>query len=162
MQDAATASSTETTQFSQSTPKEIQKMQPGSPTEFWVQDTCLSTIAELIALQLEQDKKEESQETTPEEQITKSNPGEEQIPQQHLRLNLIRHRGAYSSFQTLELFHSFTLALRAADPLLVILPVAATKQHYASISSAKQIQTVDENKMKLFFQSFNKKQKITP
>jgi len=158
MQESEIASSTEHTQPSQANPNDIRKPQPEASTEYWVQDTSLSTIAELITLQLEQDKKEPSQGSVLEDQLPWPNPEEEQIPQQHLCINQIRHQGAYSSLKTLELFRSFTLALRTADPLLVILPVAATKQHYESISSAKQIQTVDENKMKQYFQSYNKKQ----
>jgi hypothetical protein len=69
MQESEIASSTEHTQPSQANPNDIRKPQPGASTEYWVQDTSLSTIAELITLQLEQDKKEPSQGSVLEDQL---------------------------------------------------------------------------------------------
>jgi hypothetical protein len=130
--------------------------QSAQPTKFWVQDTSLSTIAEIIDAQLKQDATAQ-----PDEDIVDKHLGEEHAPQQHLRLNLVRHRGAMSSLKTIDLFKSFALALRAADPLLVILPYASTKQHYTPITSTKQIQAVEENKMLQFFQPYYKKQRYS-
>jgi hypothetical protein len=64
-----------------------QPAQSAQPTKFWVQDTSLSTIAELIDAQLKQDAPAQ-----PDEDIVDKHLGEEHVPQQHLRLNLVRHR----------------------------------------------------------------------
>jgi hypothetical protein len=60
----------------------------------------------------------------------------------------------------IDLFKGFAYSLPAADPLLVILPYAATKQHYTPINSNKHIQTIEieEPKMLQFFQPYYKKQ----
>jgi hypothetical protein len=50
------------------------------------------------------------------------------------------------------------MALRTVDPLLIVLPYAASKQHYTPISSSKQIQSMDENRMLQLFQPYYKRQ----
>jgi hypothetical protein len=117
------------------------------PIKYWVQDTGLSTIADLINAQLNQDAG-----TQPDTSNDDKHLGEEQTPQQDLRLNLIQHCRAASSLKSINLFKGFILALRAADPLLVVLPYAASKQHYTPITSNKQVHSVEGNKMLQFFQ----------
>jgi hypothetical protein len=80
--------------------------QSAQPTKLWVQDTSLSTITELIDAQLKQDAT-----VQPDEDIVDKHLGEEHVPQQHLRINLVRHRGATSSLKTIDVFKSFALAL---------------------------------------------------
>jgi hypothetical protein len=123
-------------------------------TQFWVQDTSLSTIADLINQQLQHDKMAS---ITPPSESDKL-LGEEQDPQQHFRFNLVRHRGATSSLKTIDLFKGFVTALKLANPLLVVLPYSASKQHYTPISSKKQVQTLDKNKMLQYFQPYYRKQ----
>ncbi len=122
-------------------------------TKFWVQDTSLSSIADLINTQLKQDAANQTNTDTTDKHL-----GEEHVPQQHLRLNLVRHRGAMGSFKTIDLFKSFVLARKSADPLLVILLYASSKQHYTPITSTKHVHAVDGNKMLQFFQLYYKKQ----
>jgi hypothetical protein len=50
------------------------------------------------------------------------------------------------------------MALRTVDPLLIVLPYATSKQHYTPISSSKQIQSMDENRMLQLFQPYYKRQ----
>jgi len=122
-------------------------------TKFWVQDTSLSSIADLINTQLKQDAANQTNTDTTDKHL-----GEEHVPQQHLRLNLVRHRGATGSFKTIDLFKSFVLARKSADPLLVILLYASSKEHYTPITSTKHVHAVDGNKMLQFFQLYYKKQ----
>ena len=133
-----------------------QPCQPNQPTRFWVQETNLSTIADLINEQLQQDAKEQPNEGAPDKHL-----GEEFTPQQHLRLNLIRHRGAVSSLKTIDLFKGFISALKAVDPLLVVLQIAASKQHNTPLSSIKQVQSMEGNKLMQFF-SHTIKNKCSP
>jgi hypothetical protein len=111
---------------SNSTPSQMSTQPP----KFWVQDTSLSTITNLINAQLKQDGNDLLDSPKTDKQL-----GEEQTPQQHIHLNLVRHRGAVGTLKTIELFKGFTLALRSVDPLLSILPYASNKQHYTPISS---------------------------
>ncbi len=60
---------------------------------------------------------------------------------QRIRFNLIRHRGTVSDIPILKLFISFLTTLKKADSSLIILPFQASKQHYSSISTIKQIQS---------------------
>ncbi len=57
-----------------------------------------------------------------------------------------------SSLKTIDLFKGFVTALKLADPMLVVLPYLASKQHYTPITTNKQVQTLDENKMLQYFQ----------
>jgi hypothetical protein len=56
------------------------------------------------------------------------------------------------------LFKSFTSTLKKADPSIIILPFRVSKQHYSSISTVKQIQAIDDNKISQFFKSYHQKQ----
>jgi len=38
--------------------------------------------------------------------------------------------------------------------MLVVLPYSASKQHYTTITTNKQVQTLDENKMLQYFQPY--------
>jgi hypothetical protein len=85
-------------------------------------------------------------------------PDEEYTLHQHIRFNLLRHRGVESDIPTLQLFREFTTALRVADPMLTILPYEASKQHYSSINTSKQIQALDAQKFHKFFRSYYQRQ----
>jgi hypothetical protein len=64
---------------------------------------------------------------------------------QCMRFNLICHRGTSADIPILKLFKSFTSSLKKSDPSIIILPFSASKQHYSSISTIKQINSLDEN-----------------
>jgi hypothetical protein len=51
-------------------------------------------------------------------------------------------------------FKGFVTALKLADPMLVVLPYSASKQHYTTITTNTQVQTLDENKMLQYFQPY--------
>jgi hypothetical protein len=123
-----------------------------STQKFWVNDTSLSTIADLISNQLKEDKQNAPQEEHPQESA------DQQSPHQHLRINLIRHRTAVSDLKTLQLFKSLALTLRKVDPLLVILPYKASKQHYSALTNNKQIESLNENRLYQYFRPYYQKQ----
>jgi len=76
-----------------------------------------------------------------------------------LRLNLIHHRFARSTDQTtLQLFRSFMSIIKKADPKLIILPVDSTKQQFTSLTSHKQIETLTQQQLHLYFHSWFCKQ----
>jgi hypothetical protein len=77
---------------------------------------------------------------------------------QCVRFNLIRHRGTLSDIPTLKLIKSFTQTLCNADPSIIFLPFQASKQHYSSISTLKQISLIDEQKMTQFLKSYHQRQ----
>jgi len=74
---------------------------------------------------------------------------------QCMRFNLICHRGTSADIPILKLFKLFTSTLKKADPTLVILPFLATTQHYSSLSTLKQINSMDGNKMHQYFKTFH-------
>jgi hypothetical protein len=90
--------------------------------------------------------------------ISDKRPDKEHTPHQHIRFNLQRHRGVVSNMPTIQLFREFTSVLRSGDPLLTLLPYEASKQHYSSINTSRQIQTIDISKMNLLFRSYYQKQ----
>jgi hypothetical protein len=48
--------------------------------------------------------------------------------------------------------------LKKADPSLIILPFAASKQHYSSLPTLKHIQSMEDNKLNQFFKSYHQRQ----
>ena len=77
---------------------------------------------------------------------------------QRIRFNLIRHKGTVSDIPVSKLFKSFASTLKKADPSLVFHPFQASKQHYSSLVTAKQIFSIDDNKIHQFFKSYHQKQ----
>lgn len=72
--------------------------------------------------------------------------------QQSLRINLIRHWFARTTVQKkIKLFKSFITALRKADRQLTILPFYANKQQYTSLTTIKQIESLNEHQLSLYF-----------
>jgi len=106
----------------------------------------------MIAIQLEQDSAQ-TPSITPDHR-----PNEEHSPHQHIRFNLLWHRGVISDIPTLQLFKEFVTVLWLADPMLTILPYESSKQHYSSISTSKQIQVLNAQKLHTFFRSYYQKQ----
>jgi len=77
---------------------------------------------------------------------------------QHIRFNLIRHRGTICDIPIEKLFKSFTTTLCNADSSLVILPFQAAKQHYSSLTNIQQIQNIDSTCLNQFFKPYYQKQ----
>jgi hypothetical protein len=77
---------------------------------------------------------------------------------QHLRFNLIHHRGVSANIPVLKLFKSFTTAIKKADPTAIILPVHSNKQHFSSLSTLKHIQLTNDSKMSIYFKSYHQRQ----
>jgi len=77
----------------------------------------------------------------------------------NVRINLIRHKFATSTDQTtLQLFKTFVAAAKKTDPSLTVLPIDSTKQHLASLTSYKQIDSLTNNQLRLYFSSWFKDQ----
>jgi hypothetical protein len=108
------------------------KMSSQNNTQMWVNDTSLTNLTEIISKQLHKD-----QLTSPEV-TTDTRTDEELTPHQHIRFNLLRHRGVVCDIPALQLFKDFTIALRTADLMLTILPYEASKQHYSLLNTTKQ------------------------
>jgi hypothetical protein len=77
---------------------------------------------------------------------------------QCMRFNPIRHQGTSADILILKLFKSFTSTLKKADPTLIIFPFSATKQHYSSLSTLKQINSIDDNRMNQYFKTYHQRQ----
>jgi hypothetical protein len=73
-----------------------------------------------------------------------------------LRLNIIRFRYARTHDQTsLQLFKSFMLTVKKADPNLQILLIDSTKQHYTALTSERQIEILTQTHLRLYFSPFH-------
>jgi hypothetical protein len=66
---------------------------------------------------------------------------------QRIRFNLICHRGTMGDTKVGQLFQSFATTLSKADPSIAIHPFQASKQHFSSLATLKQIQIVDDTKI---------------
>ncbi len=107
---------------------------------------------EIISKQLQLDI---SVDTTP---VKDRRPDEEFTPHQHIHFNLLCHKGVVRNIPTLTLFKEFTTALWVTDPMLTTLPYEASKQHYSSFNTSKQIQTIDAQRIHKFFRSYYQQQ----
>jgi len=73
----------------------------------------------------------------------------------NVRINLIRHKYATpTDLTTLQLFKSFALAAKKTDPTLMVLPIDSTKQNLSPLVSLKQIDTLTNNQLRLYFSSW--------
>jgi hypothetical protein len=124
----------------------------------WHTDTGISSISEDIFSHL----KQKQQAAAEEGALDLDHPDyEKPIDKvatkisQRIRFNLIRHRGIVSDIPTLKLFKSFAVTLKKADPSIIILPFKASKQHYSSLSTLKNIQAMEENKLSQFFKLYH-------
>jgi hypothetical protein len=153
--------------FSQSsdTPKSMassdNKSLPSQPSYF-VEDLGISEISDIVLNQVQIDQttmlEDEGVEMTdlvsPTEKLTLDTP-----IQQRFRLNLIRHRFARTTdIKNIQLFESFTIALCKADTQISILPIDSKKQQYTSLVSTKQIDSLNERQLALYFTPWFKEQ----
>jgi len=72
-------------------------------------------------------------------------------------LKLTQH-STVSDIPIIKLFKSFTSTFKKADPSLILLPFQASKHHYSSISTLKQIKSLEEQKIYQFFKPYHQKQ----
>ncbi len=70
---------------------------------------------------------------------------------QHMRFNLIRQCDTSCDITTLKLFKSLALILKEIDNDINILPYEVTKTHISPITNARQINAIDNNKLKSYF-----------
>lgn len=104
-------------------------------------DTDIDTITSIIAEQLKHD----TVTLQAKASLINQKPTTPPTPQhsQRIRFNLIMHCGASNTQTTLQLFQSFAITIRRADPTAIFLPFSATKQHYSSLHNIKQIQEME-------------------
>ncbi len=130
----------------------------------WVNDTGITRISEIIIHQLETDRKirEASGDLAPSPTPQYEDPAFKSIPTvspiQHMRFNLIRRRDTTSDITTLKLFKSFANTFREVDPNIIFLPYEAAKHHISPLTNGRHIHELDDNKLKLYFRSYHKKQ----
>ena len=135
---------------------------PPTQPSYFVEDLGVPEITDIVLNQVQKDQTimeveegvESTNLTSPVEKLTLESP-----IQQRLRLNLIRHRVARSTdIKTIQLFKSFISALRKADSQISILPVDSKKQQYTSLVSNKQIESLNERQLSLYFTPWFKEQ----
>lgn len=135
-----------------------------APENLWVNDTGISRLSEVILNQLEIDRRfrEDAGDIPRDSEPRYEDPAFQVIPQvspiQHMRFNLIRRRDTTSDVTTLKLFKSFVNILRDIDTNINILPYENAKHHRSPITNGRQLNEIDDNKMKLYFRSYHKKQ----
>jgi hypothetical protein len=66
-----------------------------------------------------------------------------------MRFNLIQRRNTTCDITTLKPFKSFTLVLREIDNEITILPYEANKNHISPLTNTRQINAINDNKLKL-------------
>jgi hypothetical protein len=72
--------------------------------------------------------------------------------QKHMRINIVRYQYAIDQdMNTSQLYKSFMLTLKTADPTMIILPIASTKQHYSPLKSTRQIEALTPPQLHLYF-----------
>jgi len=130
----------------------------------WTTDAGVSELSDDIFSPLQQKKKQRKEDSG---EVEEDSPNYEK-PQhhivsttpinQHIRFNLIRHRGVSAEIPTLKLFKSFTTAIKKTDPTAIILPFHSNKQNYSSFTTLKHIQSMDDNKMSIYFKSYHQRQ----
>lgn len=150
--------------MSHSTSSNAPSSQNNPPTNpsYFVEDMAINAISEIVEAQMLRDKSqmetEEGIETMPIVPTTVNLTLETPILQR-VRFNLIRHRYARNTeLTTLQLFKSFINALKKADKHLTILPCDSMKQHYTLLVSIKQIDSLNENQLHLYFHPWYKQQ----
>ncbi len=123
----------------------------------WVSDTRITNLSEKVRKKLvinRQNAAKEAGDEPPPDNLYKDTP-ESTVPSnptpppRRIRFNLIRHRNSSSNQTKLKQFQSFALALRNADQYIGILPYASEKQFLTHLSTVKQINNTDENKLKI-------------
>jgi len=119
-----------------------------------VNDTTVSVLSKLI---FEQEPDINASTTYQENPAPTPDPHNDDLCQR-LRLNLIYHRGVVCDIITVKLFHSFRMALRDADSLLVFLPFQSSKQHNSPLMTQKQILNTKDNQIYQFYKPFYHKQ----
>lgn len=121
----------------------------------WTLDSSITEISEDIFSEIQQQKKlsdyaGETEHPSVSYKAPKDTVNTTKKLNQHIRFNLIRHWGTNSDIPTLKLFKSFSTVLCYMDLSLIILPYQASKQHYSSLTTLKQISSIDDHKMLQF------------
>lgn len=130
----------------------------------WVNDTSVTRLSEVIINQLNIDRQNQvdAGDVTDDPQPQYEDPTFKVISPvksiQHMRFNLIRRRDTTSDITTLKLFKSFASIMREIDNDICILPYEANKHHISPLTNVRQINAVDDNKLRLYFRSYHRKQ----
>jgi hypothetical protein len=149
------------------TPAPLSTQPSNQAQKFWVNDTSISVLTKKIQDQLTVDAQKrvdagDEDASHVQQYFSDSDNTITAIPvNQRLRFNLIRHRSSANSATTLQLFKSFATALRNSDQFLALLPFQAGKQTISSLTNLKQINTVNDNKLQVYFRSYFKKQQYS-
>ncbi len=127
-----------------------------------MEDLGISEISDIVLQQVQKDQSTLETEEGVEVLSLASSPDNQCLEtpiQQRLRVNLVRHRFSRATdMPTIQLFKSLILALRKADKQLTILPIDSKKQHYTSLVSLKQIESLNERQLSMYFTPWFKEQ----
>ncbi len=128
---------------------------------FFVEDLTVAEISDIVRHQVIQDpqlpNEDRNNDTVP--RTSHANISLEVPIAQRLCINLIRHRFARNTDMTaLKLFKSFITTLRKVDKNIAVLPYDSMKQQYTSLVSSKQVETLNEHQLKLYFQPWHREQ----
>jgi hypothetical protein len=130
---------------------------------FFVEDLTVSEVSDIVFESIQRDRialeTEEGVSATSPLAPTTTNLSLEVPVSQHLRINLIHHRHARTTgMTTLKLFKSLLHTLRLVDKNISIMPYDSKKQQYTAIVSNKQIDTLNDNQLRLYFQPWHREQ----
>jgi hypothetical protein len=128
--------------------------------KLWVCDTNISKLSGLIREQLINDKARatETEGTDNSNDVKYKSDNDSTVqyldtPQQ-IRFNLIWDQNSANNNHKLQQFKSFATALCQADNDMAFLPYTTDKQHLSPISTFKQINNMDDNKLTIYFKSY--------
>ncbi len=133
----------------------------GATKSYFVEDLDVTEVSDIVRESMKKDRQAMEEEGVTETPLAPQTTNFSlDIPvAQHLRINIIRHRFARNSeMTTLKLFQSFIHTLRKVDKNISILPYDSKKQQYTALINVKQIDTLNEHQLKLYFQPWHREQ----
>jgi hypothetical protein len=137
------------------------KHDEGATKSYFGEDLDITEVSDIVRDSMQKDRQTMEEEGVTETPLAPQTTNFSlDIPvAQHLRINIIRHRFARNSeMTTLKLFQSFIHTLRKVDKTISILPYDSKKQQYTALINVKQIDTLNEHQLKLYFQPWHREQ----
>ncbi len=135
---------------------------PSSQPSYFIEDLGITKISDIVLNQVQID--QTAMEADEGVEATKHSPPMEKLTldtpiRQRLRINLICHRYARTTdIKTIQLFKSFIRALRKVESQISIIPIDSNKKQYTSIVSNKQIESLNEHQLALYFMPWFKEE----
>lgn len=163
--NSATMNADEISTTSQETVVSTSKTSRDRRLQFTVTDSSIAKISKLVEDQLAKDR--ENQETGPSTNRGFISPNDtihapstqESRSVYKYRITLFRRRNASAhTTSMLDLFKSFAAELLYRDKQAALLPIATEHASFTAVTSARQVQSIDASRMKIYFSPYARNQ----